>query len=122
MKICIPTQNDSFADARICPHFGKAAYHLVVENRKETARHNRDDRPSESCAPIDWILQQDVTHVICLGIGEGAYKRLKAGGVTVLHAGPHRWIQPALEAAQNQELEAFQTENLCDHTHEHHHH
>ena len=117
MKICIPTQNDSFADARICPHFGKAAYHLVVENCEETARHNRDDRPSESCAPIDWILQQDVTHVICLGIGDGAYKRLKAGGVTVLNAGNHRWIRDALHAAQAGELSPFDPAGLCDHHH-----
>jgi len=122
MKICIPTQSDTAADARICPHFGKAQYHVIFENRELLARHNRDDRPSGGCAPIDWMLEQGVTHVICLGIGDGAYQRLQAGGVTVLHAGTHRWIQPALQAAHHQELEPFQPENLCDHTHEHHHH
>jgi predicted Fe-Mo cluster-binding NifX family protein len=121
MRICIPTQSDTLSDARICPHFGKAEYHLVLENQEEVARHNRDDRPSEGCAPIDWILQQGVTHVVCLGIGDGAYRRLQAGGVTVLHAGKHRWIRDAARAACDQELEPFQPRHLCDHTHAHSH-
>lgn len=117
MKICIPTQSDTFADSRICPHFGKAQYHLVVEDLQEVARHNRDDRPSEGCAPIDWILRQGVTHVVCLGIGDGAYQRLESGGVTVLDADKHRWVRDALRAAQTRELPRFDPARLCDHHH-----
>ncbi len=120
MKICIPTQSDTFADSRISPHFGKAQYHLVVEDLLEVARHNRDDRPSGDCAPIDWILRQGVTHVACLGIGDGAYQCLRPGGVTVLDAGRYRWIRDALRAAHAGELTPFDPARLCDHHHHHH--
>ena len=120
MRICIPTQSDTLADSRISPHFGKAQYHLVLENHQEVARHNRDDRPAEDCAPIDWILRQNVTHVVCLGIGDGAYRRLRTGGVTILSAEKHRWIRDALQAAHTGKLPLFDTSRLCDHHHQDH--
>lgn len=119
MRICIPTQSDTCADARICPHFGKARYHMIFEDRESVARHNRDDAPAADCAPIDWIRKQGVTHVICLGIGDGAYRRLQAGGVAVLQAGDHVWIRDALGAAHRGELKPFHEADLCDH-HAHH--
>lgn len=117
MKLCIPTQSDIFAEARISPHFGKAQYHLVAENQKEVARHNREDRPSGSCAPIDWIVNQGVSHVICLGIGDGAFRRLRAAGISVLHAGKNRRIDQVLSEDSLQDLNPFDPANLCDHHH-----
>lgn len=118
MKLCIPTQDDSTPDTRICPHFGKARYHLVFENGQLTAEHTKDQAPDATCAPIDWIIAQGVTHVICLGIGDGAFRRLNAAGIQVLSAGKLRWVHQALAAPET--LTPFDPARLCDH-HDHSH-
>lgn len=62
-------------------------------------------------------LRHGVTHAVCLGLVDGAFRRLQAAGISVLHAGDKRRIAQLFAGDTLQNLSPFDPAKLCDHHH-----
>lgn len=80
MKIAIPVEN-----GMLCSHFGHASQFGIVDVQDGKILGSRLDSPPphEPGSLPAWLKQQQVTHVICGGIGAKAVELLNQSGIEV---------------------------------------
>jgi predicted Fe-Mo cluster-binding NifX family protein len=123
MKICIPVLENKFLESEVSDHFGKAPLYVVAssEDGEIAGLIDRGGRGPEACAPVEAMLAKGVEAVACRGLGQGAFARLRAGGIRVFRT-PHRTVEAVLWALQAGGLEEMQPGHTCAGEHGGHSH
>ncbi len=118
MKICIPTESNRGLESEVCPHFGKAPCHLVLDSESaELLATNEqscfhEEGGEHQCAPIDWMISQRVEVVICHSLGKGALNRLQNNGIRVLKTKAGSVIK-LMEGYKKGTCEPFEPSHTC---------
>lgn len=124
MKICLPVEEDRGLESPVCPHFGRAPLHLILDT--ESGRVEPLPEPpegTEHCRPLQRIVDARVDEVWCCSLGHGAATNLHIANIAVrkLDGGN---IAEALQRYQAEGLPVVVAEDLCaghDHDDEAHH-
>lgn len=92
MKLCIPTEDSTGLDARLCGHFGSTPFFTVVDTESESIEliNNRElAHEHGACNPVSSIESHAIDAVVCGGLGKRALARLQQAGYKVyLSPGP----------------------------------
>lgn len=110
----------TYEDGQIFQHFGHTAQFKVyeVEDGKVLSSQVVDTNGSGHGALAGFLKAQNVSALICGGIGGGAQQALAQAGIT-LYAGVSGSADAAVEALLQDRLD-FSAEANCDHhSHEH---
>jgi predicted Fe-Mo cluster-binding NifX family protein len=121
MNICIPTQDDLGAAARVSSHFGSAPFYTVVDTATGVIsvvlnRHVHHEHGQ--CRPRDVLRTLNVDAVIAIGLGQRALIGLNADGVKVYQTKFNR-VEDVLKTLDLHMLNEMKTNDAC--VKEHHH-
>ncbi|WP_052078689.1 NifB/NifX family molybdenum-iron cluster-binding protein [Spirochaeta lutea] len=135
MIIAIPTQTNEGRSAPLSLHYGHSPYFAVYNS--ETNELAFITKPAHSqhhgggCAPVEDLQAAGAQKVICKGLGQGAYARLQAAGLSVECVdGSITTLDDLIQALSGGTLQTLEDPALCshhhggghDHDHGHHHH
>ncbi len=115
MEIAFPITQDLGFDSRVHDHFGTADYFLVVETEKDAVetRVNQDKgHESGQCRPLDALGDRRVDAVAVGGIGGGALRKLRSGGVKTYRA-VEGTVRENLDLIRAGKLPEFAPEHTC---------
>jgi len=119
MRIAVPAQN-----GQLNPHFGQTTSFEIIDvddtARSITARRTLSVDGCGGCGELPAILrQQDVTIVICGGLGQGAKMNLERLGLRVISGAPVGDAAELVRALVEGTLQSG--DGVCDHGHGHEH-
>lgn len=86
MTICLPTLDARGLAAELSQHFGRSPYFTLVDraaDRVETIENPRSGHGGGSCSAAELLRGRSIQAVVCRGLGQGAFGRLRAMGVPV---------------------------------------
>ncbi len=122
MRICIPTIDDQGPDGLPSAHFGASPYFTFFDldtgdwealpNQKSVHEHG-------ACRPLDLLTGRPLDAVLCGGLGNGAYARLRSQGVRV-YLSHEPDVRSCLEAFREGRLREMTEAEVCS-GHQHHH-
>lgn len=115
MKIAVTYEN-----GMIFQHFGKSEQFLVMEfdNGKLLGKSLLSANGQGHSALVTLLANEDVTTLICGGLGQGARNALKAAGIEVI-SGTVGNAEAAVDSYLNGTLQD-QPSGQCDHHGDHH--
>lgn len=113
MKLCIPVQEDKGLQSGINPHFGSAAYFLVVDTETGGCRSisNRVHDQGQ-CRPAESLSEETIDGVVVGGIGRGALLNLQSAGIRV-YLSNDGTAGEAVEKFKSNELPAATSGECC---------
>jgi predicted Fe-Mo cluster-binding NifX family protein len=115
VKICIPTENGSGIEARLCDHFGSAPYFIIVEPETgsyEVVSNNNEHHAHGQCMPMQQLSGLDLDSVVCRGMGRNALARFASGGITVFTT-RSQTVSEVIEEARNGLLQPLDPSGAC---------
>jgi len=87
-RISIPVVSDDGLSAALSPHFGRAPFHVILEEDGAVgALLKGDPEAGGKGLPLESLATLGVGTVICPGLGRGAHNRLASSGIEVLFCG-----------------------------------
>lgn len=115
MKIGFPALEANGLQSRICGHFGRSPWFLVVDQatREVTTIENANKAHAHGeCGPMDDIAKAGATVLLCQGIGAGAISSLVESGVVVMHTDATT-VEEALDNYEQGQLEMVRPAGTC---------
>ena len=98
----------------------KRPAHLVVSETGEVLHYaDKTGCDHGSCTPVDVIAQYDIKAVVCMGLGRGAFFKLRELGIEVFQTRCET-VDEALAAFKAHQLAPMGEDGLCNHNHEQH--
>ncbi len=86
-RISIPVVSDDGPSARVSPHFGRAPFHVILEeDGAVVALLKGDPEAGGKGLPLESLAALGVGTVICPGLGRGAHNRLASSGIAALYS------------------------------------
>ncbi len=126
MNICVPVLENNGLLSAVSPHFGQAPAHLILSDSGEVV-HYAEKTACEhgACTPVDTLARFDVLAVVCQGLGQGAFVRLRDMGIDVFRTDCET-VDEALAAYKAHTLAPMSEDGLChghhgEHSHHEHH-
>ena len=86
MKICIPAETKNGLLSKVYGHFGSAPYFFIYDTNEKnyTMLENTNSHHSHgSCRPLQYLKAYGFDTVICRGMGQGAFQKLKEAGIKI---------------------------------------
>jgi predicted Fe-Mo cluster-binding NifX family protein len=84
--LSIPVIHDAGWGSPVSRHFGKSPLHALIDLSSGTLKEwVLKPREKEKCAPIEDLAKAGVTHVACVGLGQGALTRMQNANISVHH-------------------------------------
>jgi predicted Fe-Mo cluster-binding NifX family protein len=117
MKICVPAETDTGAEARVPEHFGRAPFLAVADT--ETGRV--EIRPAGGCHDdhhVGLLRAGGVEAVACRGLGRRAFAALRGAGIPVLISG-RSTVAEVVEDARQGRLQPMAEVDACCGGHQH---
>ena len=117
MKLCIPVLEDKGLQSEICPHFGSAAFFLIVDtengNCRSVANRNQHHEHGQ-CRPAESIAEEAVEGILIGGIGRGALAKLQAAGFQVF-CSTRQTVEDAIAEYRSSGLQVATSADCCGH-------
>jgi predicted Fe-Mo cluster-binding NifX family protein len=123
MRICIPADTNEGAKSSVSGHFGSAPWFHVVDletGHISVVANGGSHHEHGACRPLDGLAGQEITAVVCRGIGRNAEARLRAAGIDVYLTDAAAVGDVVADARANR-LRPVEPHDLCGGAHAHHH-
>jgi predicted Fe-Mo cluster-binding NifX family protein len=115
VKIAFPSQDDKGAESAVFGHFGSASYFIIVESEDgavETVVNQDREHTHGNCQPLKALGGRRVDAVVVGGIGAGALRGLRAGGIKV-YRGVEGTVKENLALIKARHLPEFTIDQTC---------
>jgi predicted Fe-Mo cluster-binding NifX family protein len=115
MRLCIPTLNNGGLAAMPSDHFGSAPFFTFVDAESgsvETQRNGGAHHVHGACKPLDFLGKQPVDAVLCRGLGQRAFGRLRDAGIHVFVT-LEKDVGTSVEAFKAGRLRQLTSEEAC---------
>jgi predicted Fe-Mo cluster-binding NifX family protein len=128
MKLCIPTLDDRGMDGQPSDHFGSAPFFTFVDTDSgavEIQNNGGAHHVHGACRPLDFLGTRKVDAIVCRGLGQRAFARLRNGGIGV-YVTLEKDVRGTVEAFKDGRLRQLSSDEACHghghgHGHEHVH-
>jgi predicted Fe-Mo cluster-binding NifX family protein len=117
MKLCIPTEDKTGMDAKVCGHFGSAPFFTIVDVEGGSFRvldNVNAHHAHGMCHPVAVLGTEPVDAVVCQGMGMRAIMKLNEGGIKAYRT-PGGTVAEIVRKYADGELEEMTAENACGH-------
>lgn len=117
MIVAVPLEKSEGLDSLICEHFGSAPQYAVCDTESGRLRivDNADrDHECGQCSPIDVFLPNNITAVLCKGIGGRAIGRLRTLDIDVYFAEGLSTLNQALKSHKRGLMRKVESHDACE--------
>jgi predicted Fe-Mo cluster-binding NifX family protein len=123
MVLCFPTTDPRGMASRLSPHFGSAPWFTFIDTgsgRVEVQANPHARHEPGRCGPTAGLKERGVDAVVCRGLGQRAFARLREMGLAVWVT--EAWIvSEAVEALKANAVRPMTDEEACAGGHGHGH-
>jgi len=114
MKIAMPTMGNDGKDEMISQHFGRSRTFTIYESDKEEIYviENQGKHRGGSMSPPELLAEEGIDVMLCSNLGRKAIDLFDELGIDV-YCGAGNTVKEALDAWDNEELEAASLSNGC---------
>jgi len=117
MRVCLPIEEDNGLESEVCAHFGSAPRYLIVDLESGAHHSVVNANPHHAhgmCDPIASLTGEKLDAVVVAGIGLGALRKLRAGGLEVFLA-DRKTVKGVVDAYAAGELRRVTAALACGH-------
>jgi predicted Fe-Mo cluster-binding NifX family protein len=120
MRLCLPTMDARGLEGMPSDHFGSAPFFTFVDTDSgsvETQRNGGAYHVHGACKPLDYLGKRTVDAVLCRGLGQRAFGRLRDAGIDVFVT-LEKDVGASVEAFKAGRLRQLTSQEAC-HGHDH---